>query len=180
MTKNDDDHHDDHPEHTHGPVDPRAIRADALEQLLTEQGMITSDTIDAILVQYEQDVGPMNGARVVARAWVDDAYRGRLLANGTAAIGELGLGGAQAAHLVQSPEGVLGREGLPGQEAVGRRRRPFSQREAQRDVLRDAGARDGLRGVEGEAGRVLGGLADEDAGDEAGDHADEQLDVQAE
>jgi len=85
--------------HDHTP-DPRAIRAEALEKLLTDQGLVTPDAIDAILLHYERDVGPMNGARVVARAWVDGAYRQRLLADGTAAIAELDLGGAQSERLV--------------------------------------------------------------------------------
>lgn len=92
-----DDH--DH-EHDHEPPDPRALRAEALEALLAEQGLLTPDAIDSVLRHYEEDVGPMNGARVVARAWVDDAYRSRLLADGTAAIAELELGGAQGERLV--------------------------------------------------------------------------------
>jgi nitrile hydratase len=55
--------------------------------------------VDAVVDTYEHDVGPLNGARVVARAWVDDAYRARLLADGTAAVGELGFGGAEGEHL---------------------------------------------------------------------------------
>ena len=87
-------------EHDHGEKDPREIRAEALEHLLTEQGLVSAEAIDAILRHYEQDVGPMNGARAVARAWVDPAYRERLLENGTAAIAELGLGGPQGERLV--------------------------------------------------------------------------------
>jgi nitrile hydratase len=79
--------------------DPR-LRAEALEALLHEKGLVDPATIDAIVRQYEEDVGPMNGARVVARAWLDPAYRGRLLADGTAAIAELGFGGPQGEHLV--------------------------------------------------------------------------------
>jgi nitrile hydratase len=86
--------------HEHAGPDPRALRAEALERLLTEQGLVTPDAIDEILRHYEDDVGPMNGARVVARAWVDDAYRQRLLADGTPAIAELGLGGPQGERLV--------------------------------------------------------------------------------
>jgi nitrile hydratase len=85
--------------HDHAP-DPRAMRAEALERLLTEQGLVSSDAIDAVLRHYEEDVGPMNGARVVARAWVDADYRERLLADGTAAIAELGFGGPQGERLV--------------------------------------------------------------------------------
>ena len=77
-----------------------ADRTEALETLLTEQGLVSPDAIDAILRHYEQDVGPMNGARVVARAWTDPAYRERLLADGYSAISELGFGGPQGEQLV--------------------------------------------------------------------------------
>jgi nitrile hydratase len=87
-------------DHEHAPPDRRALRAEALERLLTEQGLVTPGAIDAILRHYEEDVGPMNGARVVARAWVDEAYRRRLLADGTAATAELGFGGPQGERLV--------------------------------------------------------------------------------
>jgi nitrile hydratase len=77
-----------------------ARRVTAIESLLVEKGLITSDVVDAVVETYERDVGPLNGAKVVARAWVDDAYRGRLLDDGTQAIGELGFGGAEGEHLV--------------------------------------------------------------------------------
>ena len=77
-----------------------AQRVTAIESLLVEKGLITSDVVDAVVETYERDVGPLNGAKVVARAWVDDAYRGRLLDDGTQAIGELGFGGAEGEHLV--------------------------------------------------------------------------------
>lgn len=85
---------------SHAHPDPRALRAEALERLLTDQGLVTPETIDSIVHFYEEDVGPMNGARVVARAWVDADYRRRLLADGTAAITELGFGGPQGERLV--------------------------------------------------------------------------------
>lgn len=87
-------------DHDHEAADPRAIRTEALERLLTEQGLVSPDAIDAILRYYEEDVGPMNGARAVAKAWVDPDYRARLLADGTTAIAELGLGGPQSERLV--------------------------------------------------------------------------------
>jgi nitrile hydratase len=88
-------------DHGHAPPpDPRALRTEALEQLLTERGLVAPDAIDAILRHYEQDVGPMNGARVVARAWQDADYRARLLEDGTAAIAELGFGGPQGERIV--------------------------------------------------------------------------------
>ena len=86
--------------HDHESADPRALRAEAMERLLTEQGLVSPEAIDTILRHYEEDVGPMNGARVVARAWVDEGYRERLLAEGTAAIDELGFGGTQGERLV--------------------------------------------------------------------------------
>jgi len=87
-------------EHEHGPSDRRALRAEALESLLLEKGLVQPETIDAVVRHYEQDVGPMNGAKVVARAWTDPAYKRRLLENGTAAIAELGFGGPQGEHIV--------------------------------------------------------------------------------
>jgi nitrile hydratase len=77
-----------------------ARRVTAIESLLVEKGLITSDVVDAVVETYERDLGPLNGAKVVARAWVDEAYRGRLLDAGTQAIGELGFGGAEGEHLV--------------------------------------------------------------------------------
>ena len=77
-----------------------AIRTQALESLLIEKGLITTDMIDAVVRTYEQDVGPLNGAKVVARAWVDPAYKQRLLENGTAAVAELGFAGSQGAEIV--------------------------------------------------------------------------------
>ncbi|MBW2424007.1 MAG: nitrile hydratase subunit alpha [Deltaproteobacteria bacterium] len=89
--------------HEHGhdhSNDPLALRAEAMEELLREEGLVTSEAIDAIIEHYAQDVGPMNGARVVARAWVDLAFKQRLLADATAAIAELDYGGAQGEHMV--------------------------------------------------------------------------------
>ena len=89
-------------EHGHHPKPKSATeqRVEAIEALLVERGLITSDMVDAIVETYEQDVGPMNGAQVVARAWLDPEYRARLLADGTSAVGELGFGGAEGEHLV--------------------------------------------------------------------------------
>ncbi len=89
-----DDHH--HP----APVSPVEARARALEELLTEKGLLPPGFVDQVVQTYERDIGPMNGARVVARAWSDPAYRDRLLADGTSAIAELGYGGPQGEHLV--------------------------------------------------------------------------------
>jgi nitrile hydratase subunit alpha len=82
------------------PPSPVEARAAALEALLTEKGLLTPEFIDSIVNAYANDIGPMNGAKVVARAWVDSAYRERLLADGTAAIAELGYGGPEGEHLV--------------------------------------------------------------------------------
>lgn len=79
--------------------DPNAVRAEALESLLLERGLIDPKAIDALIEHYEKDVGPLNGARVVAKAWTDEEYRQRLLANGTKAIAELGYGGAEGADM---------------------------------------------------------------------------------
>ena len=72
----------------------------AIENLLVEKGLLTTDAIDAVVETYEHDLGPMNGAKVVARAWTDPAYRARLLADATSAIGELGLGGTEGENMV--------------------------------------------------------------------------------
>ncbi len=88
------DHDHDHDD------DPRALRADAIESLLIEKGLIDPAEVDATLEYFENDLGPMHGARVVARAWSDPAFKERLLTDGLDAIGELGLGGPQVDHLV--------------------------------------------------------------------------------
>ncbi len=77
-----------------------ALRVKALEELLVEQGLVDPAALDRIVEAYETRIGPRNGARVVARAWVDPAYKARLLANATAAIGELGYGGLQGENMV--------------------------------------------------------------------------------
>ncbi|GAA4572919.1 nitrile hydratase subunit alpha [Planotetraspora kaengkrachanensis] len=79
---------------------PPALRTEALEQLLTERGLVDPAAVDRLITQYETNVGPLNGAKVVARAWTDPEYRRRLLDDGTAAIGELGFGGLQTECLV--------------------------------------------------------------------------------
>ena len=76
-----------------------ALRVNSLESLLVEKGIVDSAAVDALVDAYEHKIGPRNGARVVARAWVDPAYKQRLLANGTAAIAELGYGGSNGVDL---------------------------------------------------------------------------------
>lgn len=78
------------------PYDPEqepyvALRTKALESLLIEKGLLSAEAVDELINQFEQDIGPLNGARVVARAWVDPAFKQRLLANANTAIAELGL-----------------------------------------------------------------------------------------
>jgi nitrile hydratase subunit alpha len=86
-------------EHQAVPSDP-ALRVKALESLLVEKGLVDRSALDELIDTYEHKVGPRNGARVVARAWVDPAYRQRLLTNADAAIAELGYGGLQGEHMV--------------------------------------------------------------------------------
>jgi nitrile hydratase len=85
-------HHDDAP----APIEQRVA---ALEALLTERGLVPPGFVDEVNRQYEDEVGPMNGAKVVARAWVDPDYRQRLLTDATAAIAELGFGGNEGDHM---------------------------------------------------------------------------------
>lgn len=90
-----------HPGSDHIQVEiDAAMRAKALEALLVEKGLITTDVIDEIVRLYEQDIGPLNGAKVVAKAWTDPAYKQRLLEDGTAAVAELGFTGSQGAEMV--------------------------------------------------------------------------------
>ena len=97
-------HH--HEIHSELPSDP-ALRVKALESLLTEKGLVDSAAIDAWVDVYENKIGPRNGAKVVAKAWSDPAYRARLREDATKAIGELDLLGRQGQHYVaveNSPE----------------------------------------------------------------------------
>lgn len=79
---------------------PQAIRAEALESLLVEAGLLDPADVDEVIATYNDRVGPMNGARVVARAWCDPAFRARLLEDGTAAIAEFAFEGGQTEKLV--------------------------------------------------------------------------------
>jgi nitrile hydratase len=93
------DHADDHHHHQELPSDP-ALRVKALESLLVEKGLVDPDALDALIETYEHKIGPRNGARVVARAWLDPEFKKRLLADAAAAIAELGYEGGQGAHMV--------------------------------------------------------------------------------
>jgi nitrile hydratase subunit alpha len=86
--------------HHAAPPSPVEARAATLEALLIEKGLISPEFIDSIVSAYANDIGPMNGARVVAKAWVDREFRERLLADGTAAVAELGFGGPEGEHMV--------------------------------------------------------------------------------
>ena len=99
-----DSHLHDHPHHhdhagQKAPSD-LALRVAALESLLIEKGLVDPAALDALVDTYEHQVGPRNGAKVVARAWKDPAYKTRLLTDATAAIAELGFGGMQGEHMV--------------------------------------------------------------------------------
>lgn len=93
-------------EHTHSDrhdvssLDPMDARVRALETVLVERALVDPEALDGILEYYEHEVGPHRGARVVARAWTDPAFRDWLLADATAAIGSLGWTGRQGEHLV--------------------------------------------------------------------------------
>ncbi|WP_020178828.1 nitrile hydratase subunit alpha [Methylopila sp. M107] len=88
-------------DHDHGSeLSPVALRVKALESLLVEKGYVDPAALDAIVETYERKIGPRNGARVVARAWSDAAFRARLFADATAAVAELGFGGRGGEHLV--------------------------------------------------------------------------------
>lgn len=76
-------------------VDDHAVRVEAVESLLVEKGLVDPSLVDEIIEHYETNVGPLNGARVVARAWTDPSYRERLLADATRGIAEFGFGGPE-------------------------------------------------------------------------------------
>ena len=77
-----------------------ALRVKALETVLTEKNLVDPSALDEVVDQYENRIGPQNGAKVVAKAWVDSDYKARLLNDGTAAIGELDLLGSQGEHMI--------------------------------------------------------------------------------
>jgi len=101
------DHHDHHHHHDHGhahdhgsELSPMDLRVRALESILVEKGYVDPAAIDAIVETYETRVGPRNGARVVAKAWSDPAFREWLLRDATTAIASLGFTGRQGEHMV--------------------------------------------------------------------------------
>jgi nitrile hydratase subunit alpha len=90
--------HGDHDEHSE--LSEVELRVRALESVLSAKGYIETAALDVLIDTYQTKIGPRNGARVVARAWVDGAYRERLRADATAAIAELGYGGRQGEHMI--------------------------------------------------------------------------------
>jgi nitrile hydratase len=97
--------------HDHSHTEPPSsyvLRVRAIETVLAEKGLIDPAAVDAFIDVLENKVGPRNGARVVARAWSDEAYKRRLLADGTSAIAELGFSGGEGAEMVvvESTPGV--------------------------------------------------------------------------
>jgi nitrile hydratase len=98
-------HHHDHGhghdhDHDHSQLSAMDARVRALETILVEKGYVDPKALDVLIETYETKVGPHNGARVVAKSWVDPAYRARLLKDATAAVAELGYMGRQGEHLV--------------------------------------------------------------------------------
>ncbi|WP_339714471.1 nitrile hydratase subunit alpha [uncultured Sneathiella sp.] len=88
-------------DHKHGdPLPETVLRVKSLESLLIEKGLVEADALDALIDRYENKVGPKNGAKVVARAWVDPEFRERLFADATAAVAEFGFSGAQGEELI--------------------------------------------------------------------------------
>ncbi|MDG1466931.1 MAG: nitrile hydratase subunit alpha [Alphaproteobacteria bacterium] len=105
-SENNNDHHHDHDHdhkhddaHSHLPSDPE-LRVKAIETLLLGKGLIDSKTLDELIDTYENKIGPQNGAKVVAKAWVDESYKKRLLDDATAAIRELSYQGRQGENMV--------------------------------------------------------------------------------
>ncbi|KND58290.1 Cobalt-containing nitrile hydratase subunit alpha [Candidatus Burkholderia verschuerenii] len=93
------DHHHDH-DHAGSELSEMDLRVRALESLLVEKGYVDPQALDVFIETYEHRVGPRNGARVVAKAWADPAFRDWLLADATAAIASLGYTGRQGKHMV--------------------------------------------------------------------------------
>jgi nitrile hydratase len=93
-------HDDDNHDHDHSHLDAMELRVRALETVLGEKGYVDPAALDALIDTYQTKIGPRNGARVVARAWVDSAYREWLLRDATAAIAALGYGGRQGEQML--------------------------------------------------------------------------------
>ena len=102
MAHDHDDHdHHHHHDHNHGSeLSETQIRVRALESILTEKGYVDPAALDLLIETYEKKVGPHNGARVIAKAWTDPAFRERLLMDATPAIASVGYAGRQGEHIV--------------------------------------------------------------------------------
>jgi nitrile hydratase len=100
MRMSDSDHHHQHDHDGQEAPGEIALRVKALESLLVEKGLVDPVALDAIIDTYEHKIGPRNGARVIARAWTDPAYKTRLMTDASAAIAELGYSGRQGDHMV--------------------------------------------------------------------------------
>ena len=86
-------------DHSHDPGEP-AIRVEALEALLVGKGLIESEEVDDVIRLYEESIGPMNGARLVARAWTDPDFKARLLENADGELADFDFAGRPPQHLV--------------------------------------------------------------------------------
>ncbi len=93
-------------DHHHPELSEAQLRASALESLLIEKRLVNAEAIDKVVQFYENDVGPMKGARVVARAWTDPDFKARLLADPPAALTELGISGADNLRVVENTPAV--------------------------------------------------------------------------
>jgi nitrile hydratase len=96
-------HHDDRDGahgHQSAPMAPVEARVAAIEEVLSERGLLDPAVVDEVVAHFENNLGPLNGAKVVARAWTDAGYKQRLLTDATAAIAELGFGGPEGDHMV--------------------------------------------------------------------------------
>ena len=89
----------EHKHHVH-ELSSGEIRARAIESLLREKGLLQGDAVDEVIATYSSDIGPMNGAKAIAKAWVDPAFKARLLENATKAVAELGISGMEGENLV--------------------------------------------------------------------------------
>jgi nitrile hydratase len=102
--------HGPHGEHLHGEelIDAQAIRAEAIESVLIDKGVLTTTEVDHYIETWNERIGPMEGAKVVARAWVDEGFRARLAENANAAVAEVGVNPGRLEHLevVENEPGV--------------------------------------------------------------------------
>ena len=114
MPHDDEDHHHEHNEHG-SELSEMQLRVRALETILTEKGYVDRAALDLIVEAFETRIGPHNGARAVAKAWADPAFRKALLADASAAVGSLGISGRVGDHLVAVGQ-QLDHRGLVGDQ----------------------------------------------------------------